>query len=116
MRRSHRFVLLSATALMSGALGSLAADGAQTAADVDLAQKCGEIMSQEEIIQRAKSQHPGSVREIELEHKHGRCVYEVDVTDDSGVKSEMKFDAKTGELISHEVDDADEQTSDDDDN
>jgi uncharacterized membrane protein YkoI len=43
-------------------------------------------------------------------------VYEVDVLDESGVKKEFKFDAKTGELISSEVDEDEETSGDDEEN
>jgi peptidase YpeB-like protein len=38
--------------------------------------------------------------ETELEHKHGRYVYEIEVVSDGGVKKELKYGAKTGALIS----------------
>jgi uncharacterized membrane protein YkoI len=102
--------------LTSVALGTFAADSDKPPVDVQAAQKSGEVLPQDEIIQRAKAQQPGEVTEIELDHKHGRYVYEVDIKDEHGVKTEMKFDAKTGELISRKVDedDQDESAEDDD--
>jgi len=60
-------------------------------------------------LQRAKAQYPGRVVETELEHKRGRYLYEIDVIGDDGMKKELKFDAKTGVLISSKVEDADEE-------
>ena len=57
----------------------------------------------------AKAQYPGRVVETELEHKRGRYLYEIDVIGDDGMKKELKFDAKTGVLISSKVEDADEE-------
>jgi len=115
MPASHRFTLFCAVALTGAALGTFAADSDKPAVDVQGAQKSAEVLSQDEIIQRAKAQQPGDVTEIELDHKHGRYVYEVDIKDEKGVKTEMKFDAKTGELISKKIEkDDDDDTADDD--
>ena len=110
---SRRLIMLCAAVSMGTAVVGLAGGNSQGSADVESARKSGEILPQEEIIQRAKSQHPGRVTEIELEHKHGRYVYEVDVVDESSVKWELKFDAKTGDLISSEADEDDETNGDD---
>jgi len=113
-RRSRSIVFLAAA--LTSAISTFAADSEQTTVDVQRAQKAGEVLPQEQIIQRAKAQHPGNVTEIELDHERGRYVYEVDITDDAGTKTEMKFDAKTGELISKEVDHDDEEESAEEDN
>jgi uncharacterized membrane protein YkoI len=106
-----RLILFLAAVLTSAAISTFAADSEQSAADVERAKKSGEILPREEIIQRAKALHPGNVTEIELDHKRDRYVYEVDITDATGAKTEMKFDAKTGELISKEVEHDDEEES-----
>ena len=67
-----------------------------------------DILPLEQILQRAKAQYPGRVTETELERKRGRYVYEIDVVSDDGVKKELKYDAKTGELISAKVEDNDD--------
>ena len=46
----YRLILFLAAALTSVAISTFAADSAQTAADVERAQKSGEILPQEEII------------------------------------------------------------------
>jgi uncharacterized membrane protein YkoI len=48
------------------------------------------------------------VVETELEHKHGRYVYEIDVVSNDGVKRELKYDARTGALISSKIEDNDD--------
>jgi uncharacterized membrane protein YkoI len=112
----NKLIVLSAAVLTSAALAAVAADKAKTPADIEAAQKSGEVLPQDDIIQRAKTQQPGKITEIELDRKHGRYVYEVDVVDDQGVKTEMKFDAKTGELLSRKVERDDEgETAEDDD-
>ena len=65
----------------------------------------GQILSQEAIIKRATEQHPGKVSEVELERENGGYVYEIDIIDDKGIKTEFKLDAKSGEVLSSKVDD-----------
>jgi len=95
--------LLAATGLYAASLLTFAADAATP--DVAELIKSGEIMSQEAIIKRATEQHPGKVTEAELERKAGRYVYEIDVVDGKGVKTELKLDAKSGEVLSSKIDD-----------
>ena len=59
----------------------------------------GDILSLDRILQEARGQHPGRVLESELEQKDGRYVYEVELVDDQGRVREMKFDARTGEVL-----------------
>jgi uncharacterized membrane protein YkoI len=59
----------------------------------------GDILSLDRILQDARGQYPGRVLESELEEKDGRYVYEVELVDDQGRVQEMKFDARTGEVL-----------------
>lgn len=68
-------------------------------------QELGDILSLEEILQRARSVHPGRIIEVELDKKHGRYIYEIESVGKSGLVWEMRFDAKSGELLSAEKDD-----------
>lgn len=65
----------------------------------------GEIMSLEKISQKAKTYKPGEILEVELEKKHGRYVYEIDILDAGSQVWELKLDAKTGQLLKMEQDD-----------
>ena len=65
----------------------------------------GQILSLEKISQLAKSHKPGEILEVELEKKHGRYVYEVDILDAGSQVWELKLDAKTGQLLKLELDD-----------
>ena len=98
--------LLSAAGFYLASLLTFAAD--PSTADVAGLIKSGEIMSQEAIIKRATEQHPGRVTEVELERKGSRYIYEIDLVDDKGVKTELELDAKTGEVLSTETDTDDE--------
>jgi uncharacterized membrane protein YkoI len=59
----------------------------------------GDILSLDQILRDARGQHAGRVLESELEQKDGRYVYEVELVDDQGRVWEMKFDARTGEVL-----------------
>ncbi len=59
----------------------------------------GDILSLERILQYARAQHAGRLLESELEQKDGRYSYEVELVDDQGRVWEMKFDARTGEML-----------------
>ena len=89
-----------------GALLALAADQ-QTQPDQTAAQR-SDVLPLDQILQRVHEQYPGKVVETELGHKRGRDVYEIDVVDDRGVKKELKYDAKTGALISSKVEEDNE--------
>ncbi|HYQ70700.1 MAG TPA: PepSY domain-containing protein [Gammaproteobacteria bacterium] len=65
----------------------------------------GDILSLEQILLNARRQHAGRVLETELEDKGGVPVYEVEILDAGGEVWEMKFDARSGELIEEEQED-----------
>ena len=62
----------------------------------------GEIVPLETILNKAKTDQPGRVVETELERKGERYVYEIKIVDDKGTVRELKYDAKTGELLKRE--------------
>ena len=68
-------------------------------------QQAGAILPLETIIERAQAVHPGRIIEVELEEKHGRYIYEIESVDKKGQVQEMKFDAKSGKLLSSKRDD-----------
>ena len=59
----------------------------------------GDILSLDRILQDTRGQYGARVLESELEEKDGRYVYEVELVDDQGRVREMKFDARTGEVL-----------------
>jgi uncharacterized membrane protein YkoI len=65
----------------------------------------GEILSFEKISKLAKTHKPGEIIEVELEKKHGRYIYEVEILDSGSQVWELKLDAKTGQLLKMELDD-----------
>jgi hypothetical protein len=64
-----------------------------------------DLMPLEEILAKAKQDKAGRVVEVELDRDHGRYVYEVEIIDDAGVEWELKYDARTGQLLRTERDD-----------
>jgi uncharacterized membrane protein YkoI len=65
----------------------------------------GQILPLENIVERAHAHKAGEILETELERKHGRYIYEIEILDATGQVWEMKLDASTGELIKMERDD-----------
>ena len=68
--------------------------------------KSGEIISLQALLQKINDSGLGKLRllEAELEHEHGRLVYELELVDEKGVVRELLFDAKTGEVFKEEDD------------
>jgi uncharacterized membrane protein YkoI len=106
--RSTISVLVVGVALSCGSVVLVAGQN-ETRPDTAGVQQPADTLSLEEILQRVRAQQTGRVVETELERKHGRYVYEIDVVGDDGVKKEFKYDAKTGALLSSKVEDADEE-------
>lgn len=61
--------------------------------------EAGEILSLEQVIEKAKRDHPGQLLEAELEEKKGRFIYELELLDQEGIVWELEYDAKSGELM-----------------
>jgi uncharacterized membrane protein YkoI len=61
--------------------------------------EAGEILPLERIIEMAKKDHPGRLIEAELEEKKGRFIYELELLDEEGIVWELKYDARSGELL-----------------
>ena len=66
----------------------------------------GKVLSSQTFIERALERHPKArLLELELEEKHGRYIYEVELLTVQGQVRELKFDASSGELLEDEEDD-----------
>jgi uncharacterized membrane protein YkoI len=98
-----RLIGLSVTiALLVFSLGASAED------DHDRARRlrdAGDILSLETVIERARSEKPGRILEIQLKEKKSRVLYEVELVDDRGIVWELYFDARSGELVKTEQED-----------
>ncbi|MDF0378434.1 peptidase M4 [Methylophilus sp. YYY-1] len=105
MPRRARRVLL-ALLIMSTTLACLPqADSGESPANAGRLSAKGKILSLEKISQKARAYKPGEILEVELEKKHGRYVYEIDILDAGSQVWELKLDAKTGQLLKMEQDD-----------
>ena len=65
----------------------------------------GEILPLETILEKAKTIRAGKVLEAELEKKSGGYIYEIEIIADDGSIWELKYDAKTANLLSQEEED-----------
>ncbi|MGQ2965052.1 PepSY domain-containing protein [Methylophilus sp.] len=104
---ARRWLLAACLALgvaASGWLMPLAGSGESPASAGQLSAK-GQILSLEKISKLARSYKAGEILEVELEKKHGRYIYEVEILDTRSQVWELKLDAKTGQLLKMELDD-----------
>jgi uncharacterized membrane protein YkoI len=65
----------------------------------------GDILPLQQILENARQLHAGRALEIELEEGGDGMVYEVEILDANGEVWEMKFDARSGELLGEEQED-----------
>jgi len=65
-------------------------------------------LSMEKAIAIANTTFPGQVLEAELEREDGQVVYEIEIVSTTGVVTEIKVDAQSGELLSSKIEDADD--------
>lgn len=99
MRRPLAIIALAIVALAPAAAPSVRADeDADRARDAVVA---GRYVPREEIIEDATSRYPGRVVEVELDDDE----YEVEILLSDGVKVELEYDARTGELLEVHFDD-----------
>lgn len=105
--RSHPVLSFLPIVCLLAFMHSVQADDEMDSTETARLQQSGEILQQEQILERARARQPGEVTEIEVKKKRGQYIYEVDIADDKGVKRELKFDAKTGEFLAIEEDDDD---------
>ncbi len=63
------------------------------------AMRNGEILTISEILDRVRSHAPGRVLDTELEHEHGRWIYEIKFLDPEGRLYELEVDARNGEIL-----------------
>ena len=85
----------------------LVALGAPATADHDhddarRLREAGSIMPLERLLSSVRETHPGQVIGVELEHEHGRLVYEIELLDERGRVRELLFDAADGEYLGEE--------------
>jgi uncharacterized membrane protein YkoI len=62
----------------------------------------GEILPLEQILERAKLEHPGRILDVEFEKEDGLYVYEIELVDQDGQVWELEYNAANAELIEKE--------------
>ncbi|WP_153733173.1 PepSY domain-containing protein [Sporosarcina obsidiansis] len=56
------------------------------------------ILSQEEISTIAQRHAPGTITDVELEHEHGRVVYDIELQEQT-IETDLELDATTGDVL-----------------
>ncbi len=79
-------------AAVGGTFASSETEYTRTGVDQDL-------IPIEQIIEQTKQDYAGRVIETELERKRSGYVYEIKIMDNSGAVTELKYNAKSGELL-----------------
>lgn len=104
MKRSNYLIapMLAGGVLLMWGL-AISSEGTHGTGDGQLTAK----LSMEEAIATANAKFPGQVLEAELENEHGQAVYEIEIASTTGVVTEIKVDAQSGELLGSEVEDQD---------
>lgn len=65
----------------------------------------GTIKPFDQLDKIATDLHPGStIRDADIDNKHGRIIYEVELVDAQGVEWDIDIDAKTGEVVQNKRD------------
>lgn len=68
--------------------------------------RSGALQPLESLLARVRERHPGAtLLEAELERKHERLIYELEVLGADGQVRELEFDARSGELLQDEEED-----------
>jgi uncharacterized membrane protein YkoI len=58
------------------------------------------LLSMEDILTRAREAASGTITGVELERERGKWIYEVETRTPEGREIELKYDARTGDLLS----------------
>jgi uncharacterized membrane protein YkoI len=92
--------------LMSAAiLGWLSFSQADTHDEARKLRDQGDILPLETLLDKARTDYPGKVIEVELEHEYDNYLYEIEILDNDGRVWELKYNARNGELLNRELDD-----------
>jgi uncharacterized membrane protein YkoI len=64
----------------------------------------GEVLPLPQVLDIVEQRLPGEVLEVELEHEHGRLIYEIKVLTEAGRVRKIEVDARNGDVRSIEDD------------
>lgn len=99
---------MPATLLLAAALATALAVQAQPARDHERARDArssGAYVSLQSILDDAQAREPGRIVDVELDDDDDE--YEIEILRDDGVVVELEYDARTGALLSREIEDDD---------
>lgn len=65
----------------------------------------GDVLPLSSVIQRLPAASRKRVIEVDLEHEHGRPIYEIEALDDDGRVWEYRIDARSGRLLGRQGND-----------
>lgn len=66
--------------------------------------EAGDILPLETILEKIQAAYPGKVLEVELEEKHKKLVYEIELLDDKGKVWKLLVDPRTAEVLKQKQD------------
>jgi uncharacterized membrane protein YkoI len=107
-RRNTRAAGILIPALFTLALAAWPAAPARAEDDQEKAtrlRESGDILPLEKIVEKAQSEFPGRILEVELEEEGSALHYDIDLLDEAGVVHDLTYDARTGRLIKKNRDD-----------
>ena len=93
-------LLIAAFALQLSAFTMSAPVQALEISDVFGGAPADGLLPMEDILSRARDAASGTVTEAELERERGRWIYEVEIRTAEGREIELKYDARSGDLLS----------------
>ncbi|MGD8587195.1 MAG: PepSY domain-containing protein [Chromatiales bacterium] len=67
--------------------------------------EAGTILPLETVLESVRQQRSGRILEVELEERHDRYIYEIEMLDQAGRVWEMRIDAVTGRVLKSEQED-----------
>ena len=104
MRIRHALMpLLSLSLGLASATASAVMAGDEESRAARAAAERGEIVALETLLADALRRHPGAVLEVELDDGE----YEIEILRKDGRVAELVYDARTGQLVEVEIEDAD---------
>ena len=99
--------VVAAVIATGGLAGYAYAQSAQTDTPAAQATETAPQIDIVKAIEIAKAEVPGTVMEAELDDKHDKLVYEVEIETEDGKEMEVEIDAASGEVLEVEEDDND---------
>jgi uncharacterized membrane protein YkoI len=97
--------LIGVWLLSMALLSAVAADSDIDQDEARRLRESGDILPLTEILNVARTTHPGRIIEVELERERGHYIYEIELLDEDGQVLELKYDAASGVLLEKELED-----------